>query len=346
MYSNPTFDPNPLVIHDTKTAQTHVRRSCSTRPTTRCSPARGASSIRRARRSRPSPRRSRSQDNVDVDKQFPFARPSIPLPLTNDDARRTSAASGAAARSRRASSCRATRRSAQVGLDLGDTLATGIQRFGVNTDAAARPTSIPPIVRQHRAASRARSRPTSRCSRRPRSARARSRSRRSRWRSSPKSVATGGVILEPHVVDRDRATPTARSCARFGPKEWQARDGPRDRGDADAVHDRGRRNRGTGTAAQIPGIRSRARPAPRRPRRTSNPHAWFIAFAPADAPAVRDRGARRARRHRRPTPRRPAAGSPRRSPRKCSARCSGRNRNATARESERTAASQSDESDR
>ena len=30
--------------------------------------------------------------------------------------------------------------------------------------------------------------------------------------------------------------------------------------------------------------RSRARPAPRRPRPDENPHAWFIAFAPADHP--------------------------------------------------------------
>ena len=53
MYSNPTFDPNPLATHDTKKAQTRVRVPASPRPTNRCSPARGASSTRPARRSRP-----------------------------------------------------------------------------------------------------------------------------------------------------------------------------------------------------------------------------------------------------------------------------------------------------
>ena len=33
-----------------------------------------------------------------------------------------------------------------------------------------------------------------------------------------------------------------------------------------------------------PASRSRARPEPRRPRPARHPHAWFIAFAPADEP--------------------------------------------------------------
>ena len=52
MYSNPTFDPNPLASHDIEEGAGRARSSCSRCPTTRCSPARGASSIRPVRRSR------------------------------------------------------------------------------------------------------------------------------------------------------------------------------------------------------------------------------------------------------------------------------------------------------
>ena len=46
------------------------------------------------------------------------------------------------------------------------------------------------------------------------------------------------------------------------------------------VNNRGHRHRRADPRRR----RSRARPAPRRPRPASNPHAWFIAFAPADHP--------------------------------------------------------------
>ena len=88
-----------------------VRRAMlldATEPAAR--PRRGASSIRPAQRSRPSPRRSRSTNNVDVDKQFPVVR-QIPLPQTTGipaQLRRRAVRRDARAR---ASSSRATRRS-------------------------------------------------------------------------------------------------------------------------------------------------------------------------------------------------------------------------------------------
>ncbi len=42
--------------------------------------------------------------------------------------------------------------------------------------------------------------------------------------------------------------------------------------------------RGTGTAAQIPGVAVAGKTGTAQTRKGQAPHAWFIGFAPADAP--------------------------------------------------------------
>ena len=55
-------------------------------------------------------------------------------------------------------------------------------------------------------------------------------------------------------------------------------------------------NQGTGTAAQIDGVAVAGKTGTAQTADGAAPHAWFIAFAPADAPRVRGGGHRRARR--------------------------------------------------
>ena len=172
MYSNPTFDPNPLASHDTKTAQTRTARSSIADPTNPL--------LARAWREIYPPGSTfktvtaaiaLERRNVDVDTQFPLPSPSIPLPL---DRRRHAAELRRRAVRRHARggfivSCNTT--FGQVGLDLGEQFATGIQRFGVEHRPAADSDLDPDDRAQHRTRARARSSATSRCSRRPRSVR-------------------------------------------------------------------------------------------------------------------------------------------------------------------------------
>jgi penicillin-binding protein A len=97
------------------------------------------------------------------------------------------------------------------------------------------------------------------------------------------SVADVGVIMVPHVMDEIRAT-DGTVVRRYEPQVWRTAMTP---GTA-TILNQFMRNvvaapNGTGTAARIPGItvagKTGTAQAPGGP-----PHAWFIAFAPAEAP--------------------------------------------------------------
>ena len=90
------------------------------------------------------------------------------------------------------------------------------------------------------------------------------------------AVATGGMILQPHVVDciedADGNVVTHGSGRRS-----TTRDGPRDR----RHHEQfmlGVVQRGTGTAAQIPGIQVAGKTGTAETDAGEQPHAWFIAL--------------------------------------------------------------------
>ena len=95
------------------------------------------------------------------------------------------------------------------------------------------------------------------------------------------AIANGGVLMAPHVV-REIRDADGRVIRRIGPDEWKRAVSPTTTAAVtqlmiDVV------KRGTGTAAAVPGYtvagKTGTAEAPGGP-----PHAWFIGFAPAEAP--------------------------------------------------------------
>jgi peptidoglycan glycosyltransferase len=95
------------------------------------------------------------------------------------------------------------------------------------------------------------------------------------------AIANGGVLMAPHVV-REIRDADGRVIRRIGPDEWKRAVSPTTAAAVtqmmiDVV------KRGTGSAAAVPGFtvagKTGTAEAPGGP-----PHAWFIGFAPAEAP--------------------------------------------------------------
>lgn len=277
MYSNPTFDPTPLASHDSKKAQA-ARQFLLALPDNPM--------LSRAWRELYPPgstfktvtASTALSDNVDVNKQFPFLT-QLPLPLTTSVLKNFGGERcGGSLEEGFVHSCNTT--FGQVGLDLGEQLATGIQRFGVNSDAP--PSDLDPsIVRSLGPA------PGSFHANQPLFAQAAI--GQGEVAVTPlemalvaESVATGGVILEPHVAARieDADGTTVRTIRR---KEWRRTMSPATAATMtqfmlQVVQ------RGTATAAQIPGVEVAGKTGTAETAPGQNPHAWFIAFAPADHP--------------------------------------------------------------
>jgi len=98
-------------------------------------------------------------------------------------------------------------------------------------------------------------------------------------------VADHGVIMEPHVVDRVTA-PGGGVVSRTKPHKYKR---AMKTSTADALNQMMQAvvTGGTGTAAQIPGIRVAGKTGTAEAGGQPNPNTtWFIAFAPADAPRV------------------------------------------------------------
>ena len=209
---------------------------------------------------------------------------------------------------------------AQVGFDLGETFATGIQKFGVQTTPPNEDGSgiDPPIVASTGPA------PGSFAHNEPKFMQDAIGQNQvlvppMEMALVAEAIANQGVILQPHVVDCV-LDPNDRLVSRVGVQQYQRAIDP---ATADTmrtfmlsvVND----PRGTGTAARIPNVAVAGKTGTAETAAGEQPHAWFIAFAPADHPryaiaVLVEHGGSEA-------PRPPVVGSPRRSPSKCSRRC-------------------------
>jgi peptidoglycan glycosyltransferase len=279
MYSNPTFDPTLLVSHNVKTAQL-ARQFLLAAPEQPL--------LARAWREIYPPgstfktvtAATALTGGIDVNKKFPFLK-ELRLPLTTNVLKNFGDEKcGGSLEDGYIQSCNTTY--GQVGLDLRDRLAVGAQQFGVNTKAP--PSDLDPGITRSIGPD-----PGTFKSQAPLFAQA-------AIGQGPvavtplamalvaESVATGGVMLVPHVAAKI-TDPSGRVVRTMGTQEW--------RRVMDPVTAATMKNwmlavvndpRGTGGAARIPGISVAGKTGTAETSPDENPHAWFIAFAPADNP--------------------------------------------------------------
>ncbi len=279
MYSNPTFDPTLLASHNVKTASL-ARQFLLAAPEQPL--------LARAWREIYPPgstfktvtAATALNDNVDVNKKFPFLK-ELPLPLTTNVLKNFgNEKCGGSLEDGYVQSCNTVY--GQVGLDLRDRLAEGVQQFGVNTKAP--PSDLDPGIARSIGPD-----PGTYKTDAPLFAQA-------AIGQGPvavtplemalvaESVATGGIMLVPHVAAKI-TDPSGRVVRTFGTQEW--------RRVMDPVTAATMKNwmlavvndpRGTGSAARIPGISVAGKTGTAETSPDENPHAWFIAFAPADNP--------------------------------------------------------------
>jgi len=282
-YSTPTYDPNPLVSHDQKKALA-ARELLLASPGNPLLPRSWAELYPPGSTFKTVTASIAQQNNVDVDKQFPVVDHLI-LPQTNGVPLYNFGKEkcGGSMLDGFIVSCNTT--FAQIGFDLGETFATGIQNFGVQTAPPLLSGSgfDPPIVASTGP------QPGTFALNQPKFMQAAI--GQNEVAVTPlemalvaEAVASGGTIVQPHVVDCV-LDPNDRVVKRVGTHVYK---NAIDAKTADTmrsfmlavVND----PRGTGTAAQIPGVQVAGKTGTAENVPGQNPHAWFIAFAPADHP--------------------------------------------------------------
>ena len=279
MYSNPTFDPTPLASHNTTTVQKYFdfMEALPVHP-----------DLPRAYRERyPAGSTFKVITSgvaldagiVQPDTPFPRLR-EIPLPQSTSILKNFGHEScGGTLAESFTVSCNTT--FARIGLTLGDRLAQGATQFGINTPA-------PPIDLSPGAASSVG--PEAGTFRNNQPFFALGAIGQGSVAVTPlemalvaESVADNGVMMVPHVMQEIRAS-DGTVVRRYQPKQWRRTMTPA----TAAILNGFMRSvvaspNGTGTAARIPGIAVAGKTGTAESP-PGAPHAWFIAFAPAEAP--------------------------------------------------------------
>lgn len=277
-YSNPTYDPNFLASHDTDvaTAAFQLLTADETNPM-----------LARAWREIYAPGSTFKVVTTAIGLEAGVTSPTEPvypeiteleLPLTNRTLANFggSRCGGDLSESFRRS-CNTT--FGQIGLDLGDRLAERLPDFGINA-AAPRTDLRPGVV--------ASDGPEPGTFEREAPLFAQAAIGQAQVSVTPltmamiaQAVANGGVMMVPHVLDRVEA-PDGRVVSSYDPREHRIAMQP---GTAatlrdlmvDVVQD------GTGRNGQVPGITVAGKTGTAQVG-NRDPHAWFIAFAPAESP--------------------------------------------------------------
>jgi peptidoglycan glycosyltransferase len=282
-YSNPTFDPNQLAAHDTKKAQAAFAFLTN---------APDNPLLSRAWRELYPPGSTFKtvtasialQNKVDVDTTFPVTDHLV-LPETNGVPLYNFGKEhcGGSLLDGFIVSCNTTY--AKVGFDLGESFATGIQNFGVQTTPPREDGSgiDPSIVASTGPV------PGSFAHNQPKFMQDAIGQNQvlvppMEMALVAEAIANQGSILQPHVVDCV-LDPNDKLVSRVGVQQYRRAIDP---ATADTmrtfmlsvVND----PRGTGTAARIPNVAVAGKTGTAETAPGEKPHAWFIAFAPADHP--------------------------------------------------------------
>ena len=290
MYSNPTFNPNGLSVHDTQVVQTTFNQINSgdkaALPARLPRPLLAGFDVQGGHEQVGDRGRARDAGRSGVPRSRTVSRSRAPTPTCATSA---AAPCGGTLAESLIDSCNAT--FAQLGYELGDAFAPAMEQCGINSappiDLAPKAEkSVGPLVGARQGPLRARGH---RAGRRVHHAAADGADRRGdRQRRRDHGAARRA---------RRSRTADGQTVRTIEPEDWTTCMSAHDRGCAHEHDDRRRRTRAPARARTIDGVEVAGKTGTAQTGvEGENPHAWFIAFAPAERTAVRGRGDRRARR--------------------------------------------------
>jgi peptidoglycan glycosyltransferase len=277
MYSNPTFDPNPLVSHNAQFAQAAftLLNANTDHP-----------SLPRAYRELYPPGSSFKTVTASValetgvatpDTTFPFLT-QLTLPQTTATLQNFGGEScGGTLTQSFTQSCNTT--FGRLGLELGEQFPPGMAKFGIG--------AAPPLDDAPGAVASTGLVPGSFAQNMPQFAFAGIGQgviavTPLQMALVADGIANGGVIMSPHVASEIRDA-NGKVVERINPSPWMTATTPQVAAAVTQLMINVVQS-GTGTAAQIPGVAVAGKTGTAQNAPGQAPHAWFIAFAPAQAP--------------------------------------------------------------